>query len=280
MSDNAKITAAFIRRIVPGFKPKIGMILGSGLGAVSSQIKKSVIIPYNELPGFSLSRVVGHASRLHLGVLKGVPVVCFEGRAHIYEGIQEAIGVLCTIIRTFKLLGGEILVTTNAVGSLCADVVPGHLVIIKDHINFMFSNPLMGHNDEEFGERFISMDDAYDPKLRQKLMLIAKKKNLPVTEGIYLATSGPTFETPAEIRAYKILGADTVGMSTVPEIIVARHCGLKTVAISAVVNLAAGMSKEKLSHEGTLKGAKLAVNHLVNLFLAFIEDLGKEEYNK
>lgn len=280
MSDNAKKAVVMIKKIMPDFKPKIGMILGSGLGAVSDQIKDAVIINYDELPGFSLTHIAGHASRLHLGMLKGVPVMCFEGRAHTYEGVQEAIAVLRTIIRTLKLLGGEILLTTNAVGSLRADVVPGHLVVVKDHINFMFSNPLIGRNDDEFGERFVSMDDAYDPELRQRFLQIAQKKGLPLTEGVYLATSGPTFETPAEIRAYKILGADTVGMSTVPEIIVARHCGLKTVAISAVVNLAAGMSEEKLSHEGTLKGAKLAVNHLVNLFLAFIEDLGKEEYNK
>ena len=266
-----------IKEIMPGFKPKIGMILGSGLGEISDQIKDAVIINYDKLPGFSLTHIAGHASRLHLGMLKGVPVMCFEGRAHTYEGVQEAIAVLRTIIRTLKLLGGEILLTTNAVGSLRADVVPGHLVLIKDHINFMFSNPLIGRNDDEFGKRFVSLDDAYDPELRQKFLAIAKRKNLPLTEGVYLATSGPSFETHAEIRAYKILGADTVGMSTVPEIIIARHCGLRTAAVSAVVNLAAGMSAEKLSHEGTLKGAKLAVDHLVNLFLAFVEDLGEKE---
>ena len=277
MSDNAKIAAAIIKKIAPGFTPKIGMILGSGLGEVSAQIKDPVTIAYSELPGFSLFHIAGHASRLHLGMLKGVPVMCFEGRAHTYEGIQEAIAVLRTIIRTLKLLGGEILLTTNAVGSLRADVVPGHLVVVKDHINFMFSNPLIGRNDDEFGERFVSLDDAYDPELRQKFLQIAQQKKLPLTEGVYLAASGPTFETHAEIRAYKMLGADTVGMSTVPEIIIARHCGLRTAAVSAVVNLAAGMSEEKLSHEGTLKGAKLAVDHMVNLFLAFIEDLGEKK---
>jgi len=276
MSDNAKKAAAMIKRIMPGFKPKIGMILGSGLGAVSDQVKDSVIIHYDELPGFSLSHVEGHGHKLHLGVLKGVPVICFEGRAHTYEGIQEAIGVLRTLIRTLRLLGGEILLTTNAVGSLRADVPPGHLVVAKDHINFMFSNPLMGRNEDEFGERFVSMDDVYDLELRRQLLKIAKDKKIPLTEGVYLGTCGPTFETHAEIRAYKMLGADTVGMSTIPEVIVARHCGLKVAAVSYVVNLAAGMTDEKLSHEGTLKNAKLAIDHVANLFLAFVENVAKK----
>lgn len=275
MSEHAKKAAAMIRRVKPGFTPKVGMILGSGLGVISEGIKNATVIHYDELPGFSLSHVEGHGHKLHLGMLKGIPVMCFEGRAHTYEGIQEAITVLRTIIRTFKLLGGEILLTTNAVGSLRSEVVPGHLVIAKDHINFMFSNPLMGRNDDEFGERFVSMDDVYDPELRRQFMEITRKEGIPLTEGVYLATCGPTFETHAEIRAYKALGADTVGMSTVPEVIIARHCGLRVAAVSAVVNLAAGMSAEKLSHEGTLRGAKLAVGHLANLFLAFIDDLSK-----
>jgi len=277
MSDNAKKAAAMIKRIMPGFKPKVGMILGSGLGAVSDQIKDSVVIHYDELPGFSLSHVEGHAHRLHLGMLKGVPVMCFEGRAHTYEGIQEAIMVLRTLIRTLQLLGGEILLTTNAVGSLRKEVGAGNLVLVKDHINFMFSHPLVGRNDEEFGDRFVPMDDVYDPELRQMLLEVAKKKNIPLTEGVYLGNSGPTFETHAETKAYKILGADIVGMSTVPEVIIAKHCGLRIATVSYVVNVAAGMSDERPSHEMTLKNAKLAVDHVANLFLAFVENLAKKK---
>ena len=275
MSDNAKKAAAMIKRIMPNFQPRVGMILGSGLGAVSAQIENPVIIGYDELPGFHVSHVEGHGNKLHLGMLKGVPVICFEGRAHTYEGTQEAIAVLRTLVRTLKLLGGEILLTTNAVGSLRPEVKAGHLVLVSDHINFMFSHPLIGRNDEEFGERFVAMDNVYDPELRKILRDIAKKQHLPLAEGVYLGNSGPTYETYAEVRAYKILGADIVGMSTVPEVIIARHCGLRVATVAFVVNLAAGMSDDIPSHETTLKNAKFAVDHVANLFLAFVEEFGK-----
>lgn len=272
MTQSAKEAAAIIKKLAPNFVPRVAMILGSGLGKVSAQIQNPITISYKDLPGFSVSHVEGHASQLHLGMLKGVPVACLEGRSHTYEGLNEAIPVIRTLIRTMKLIGCEMLLTTNAVGSLRPEEVPGRLMLIKDHINFMFSNPLMGQNESEFGDRFVSMDDAYDAKLRASMMAIARKYNIPLKEGIYLAGSGPTFETPAEIRAFKILGADAVGMSTVPETIVARHCGLKVISVCAITNLAAGMSEEKLSHEGTLKGAALAVEHVANLFLRFIEE--------
>jgi len=272
VTNSAKQTAEIISKRIGTLKPKIGMILGSGLGAVSSQIQDSIRIPYGDLPNFTVSHIEGHASTLHLGSLKGTPVACLEGRSHTYEG-HEAISVLKNLIRTLKLIGCEILLTTNAVGSLRKEVGPGSITAIKDHINFMFSNPLIGKNDAEFGERFVSMDNAYDKNLREKLHEIAKQNNIPLHESIYLATSGPTFETPAEINAYRILGADTVGMSTVPETIIARHCGLKVVSVSAVTNYAAGMSEEQLSHEQTLRGAKLAIDNLAKLFLAFVGGL-------
>jgi len=276
MSDNAKKAASMLKRIMPNFVPRIGMVLGSGLGAVSEQIENSVVFNYDELPGFTVSHVEGHASKLHLGMLKGVPVVCFEGRAHMYEGTKEAIAVLRTVIRTFRLLGGEILLTTNAAGSLRPEAGPGYLVLVKDHINFMFSHPLIGRNDDEFGDRFVAMDDVYDAKLRKMLRDIAQKKKIPFIEGVYLGNSGPTYETHAEVRAYKILGADVVGMSTVPEVIIARHCGLKIATVSYVVNLAAGMSDEIPSHDMTLKNAKLAVDNVADLFLTFVEELGNK----
>lgn len=274
----AKEAVAIIKKRAPNFVPKVGIILGSGLGAISNEIQNAVIIPYSDLPNFSVddSTVAGHSNLLHLGILKGVPVACLEGRSHTYEGILPAIEVLRTTIRTLKLLGCEIMLTTNAVGSLRKEVGPGSLVAVKDQINFLFSNPLIGTNDDEFGERFVSMDNAYDAKLREKMLAVAKKINIPMTEGVFLATSGPTFETHAEIRAFKILGADLVGMSTVHETILARHCGMKVVTVSTVTNLAAGLSDEILSHDNVLKMGKLNSENLAKLFLAFIAELKNE----
>jgi len=272
MTQSAKEAVAIIKNLAPDFVPKVGMILGSGLGAISGQIENDIVISYSDLPNFSAHPIAGHASKLHLGILKGVPVACLEGRTHLYEG-GLAIEVIKTLIRTLKLLGCETLLTTNAVGSLLADVPPGGLVLVSDQINFMFNNPLIGKNDDEFGPRFVSMDNAYDAQLRQDMLRVAQKIGIPLREGVYVACSGPTFETHAEIRAYKTLGADVVGMSTVPETIVARHCGLKVVSVSAVTNFAAGLSSEVLSHEGTLKGATLAIENLAKLFLTFLADM-------
>ncbi|MBU0743904.1 MAG: purine-nucleoside phosphorylase [Gammaproteobacteria bacterium] len=273
---NVKKCAAIISKAIPGFKPKIGIILGSGLGAISNQIENASIIDYQDLPGFYVTHIAGHNKRMHLGMLKGVPVVCLEGRTHYYEG-EGSTESIKTIIRTLKAIGCDTLLTTNAVGSLLIERGPGNLMVIKDHINFTFQNPLMGPNDDEFGERFVSMDNAYDSDLRQNLLDIAKNLNIPISSGIYIATSGPTFETHAEIRMFKMLGGDAVGMSTVPETIVARHCGLKVASVCAITNLGAGLSKEIITHEGTLRGAKLATNNLIQLFLAFIESIAKNK---
>jgi len=272
---NIKKCAAIIKKTIPGFKPKVGIILGSGLGAVSDQVENASIIDYKDLPGFHVTDIAGHSKKIHLGILKGVPVACLEGRSHLYEGTTKAIESLKTIIRTLRLIGCETLLTTNAVGSLRLEHGPGDLMAIEDHINCIFQNPLTGPNDDEFGERFVSMDNAYDSDLRQKLLTIAQKLNIPLSSGVYVATSGPAFETHAEIRMYKMLGGHAVGMSTVPETILARHCGLKVVSVCAITNMGAGLSKEILSHEGTLKGAKLATDNLVKLFLAFIEETAK-----
>lgn len=269
MTTNVKKCVEVIAKSIPEFKPKIGMILGSGLGAISEQIQSATIIDYKELPGFYVTSLEGHSKKMHLGMLKGVPVVCLEGRTHYYEGAGAGESI-CTIIRTLRALGCEILLTTNAVGSLRLEQGPGSLMAIEDHINFTSQNPLIGPNADEFGERFVSMDNAYDAELRQKLLDVAGKENIPLSTGVYVATSGPTFETHAEIRMYKMLGGDAVGMSTVPETIVARHCGLKVASICAITNFGAGLSKEILSHAGTLRGAKLATDNLIQLFLGFI----------
>jgi xanthosine phosphorylase len=268
---NIKKCAAIIAKRAPGFQPKFAVMLGSGLGAVSDQIKDAVIIDYKDLPGFYVTSLEGHSKKMHLGMLKGVPIVCLEGRTHYYEG-DGATESIRIIIRTLKTLGCEILLSTNAVGSLRLEHSPGNLMVIEDHINFTFQNPLIGPDDDEYGDRFVSMDNAYDDGLRQNLLNVAKKLNIPLSSGVFVATSGSTFESHAEIRMYKMLGGHAVGMSTVPETIVARHCGLKVASVCAITNMGAGLSKEVLSHEGTLRGAKLATDNLVKLFLEFIGD--------
>ena len=269
MTERAYQTALLIQQKCPDFSPEYAIILGSGLGSLAEQITDPCIISYDELPGFPDCSVKGHVGALHLGFLHGVPVACLQGRAHLYEGIDNSI--IQTLIRTLKLLGCHTLLATNASGSLRADVPPGHLVLLNDHINMQFNNPLVGKNDDRFGDRFIGMEDAYDPDLRQQFSSLAQKCEIPLTEGVYIGVLGPSFETPAEIRAFKILGADAVGMSTIPEVICARHCGMKVAVIAVITNLAAGMSEQKLSHEVTLSGAALGQQNLITLVNAFFK---------
>ena len=251
--------ADVIRERAPGFAPRAGVVLGSGLGAVAEQLTDRIEIPYGDLPGFRVSSVGGHAGRLVLGNAGPTPVAVFSGRAHVYEGSSAS--EITTPIRTLKALGAEILVLTCAAGSLRADFEPGSLVAFSDHINMMGFNPLTGPNDETIGPRFPSLATVYDPELRGRL-------DLP--EGVYIAVAGPSFETPAEIRAFRTLGADLVGMSTVPEAIAATHAGLRVVAIAAVTNLAEGMGGEQLSHEQTLAVAARGAERLTGLLQSFL----------
>ncbi len=271
MTKAAIDSAKMIQKRIPNFKPKLTMVTGSGLGVLADHIENATVIPYAELPGFHAPKVEGHAGEMHLGYLKGVPVACLKGRAHFYEGIDN--NAIKTLVRTMKLLGTEIWLATNAAGSMRQEVGLGSLVVLKDHINFQFNNPLVGPNDEEFGGRFVSLEDAYDPQLRRELLEIAKSLNIELTEGIYVAVLGPSFETPAEIQAFRTLGGDLVGMSTVPEVIIARHCDMRVAVISAVTNLAAGMSERQVTHDETLRGAKLAQENLIQLILSFIEKI-------
>jgi xanthosine phosphorylase len=247
---SAREAAAAVFERAPGFRPRLGLVLGSGLGALADELADAVTIPYPELPGFRTGTVAGHAGSLSLGVLDGVPVACLRGRSHVYEGIDAA--AVTTPVRTLRLLGAETLLLTNAAGSLRPEAGPGSLVAITDHINLQGFNPLVGPNDEDVGPRFPTLLDAYDPELRAGLHGAADELGTPLHDGVYLAVSGPSFETPAEIRAFRTLGADLVGMSTVPEAIVARHCGLRVAAVSVVTNLAEGMGEVALSHEQTL----------------------------
>lgn len=264
----AKQAAAYLLSQYPTFeKPRIGFVLGSGLGAFAEQLTDAVSISYVDIPGFPVSTVSGHAGKCILGYIADTPVVCFQGRAHPYEGGSPE--QIKTLIRTLRELGCEIYCGTNAVGSLRPTLGPGGLLVVNDHINFQFSNPLVGANDEAYGPRFIGMDEAYDPLLREQLQAVAKSASIPLTEGVYIATLGPHFETPAEIRAFRTLGADVVGMSTVPEVLIARHCQLRVMVLSVVTNYAAGLSKEKLTHEGTLHHAQLAAKQVCELLVAF-----------
>jgi xanthosine phosphorylase len=243
-----------------GFAPRLGIVLGSGLGGVADALDDRVEIPYAELDGFPKPGVAGHGGRLVLGRLSGLPVACLQGRAHVYEGGDP--GAMRGPIRMLRALGAEALLVTNAAGSLRPDVGPGRLMAISDHINLLGVNPLTGPNDDAIGPRFPSLRDAYDPMLRARLHAAAAGLDIDLAEGVYLAVAGPSFETPAEIRAFRTLGADAVGMSTVPEVILARHAGLRVVGVSAITNLAEGMGGEELSHEQTLRNAAVAARDL------------------
>ena len=271
--DPAAIAAGVLREHAPGFVARLGIILGSGLGGLADEIADPVAIPYAEIPGFPPSTVAGHAGRFILGRLEGVPVACMAGRFHLYEGHAPA--VIKLPIRTFRALGAETLLVTNAAGSLRPEAGPGSLMLVTDHLNLQWTNPLVGPNDDAWGERFVGLEDAYDPELRARLVRLAGELGITLHQGVYGGLLGPLFETPAEIRAYRILGADAVGMSTVPEVIVARHCGLRVAAISAITNLGVGLSAEPVDHEQTLRGAAQAAAALIPLARAFVRSFGE-----
>lgn len=269
MTSNSAFEAAdTVRARKPGFVPRLALILGSGLGVLAEQMADATVIRFDELAGFPVSTVHGHAGELVLGTLAGVPVACMKGRAHFYEGY--GMGVMTSAVRTLKLLGCELLFVTNAAGSLRPEVDAGSLVAISDHINLLPGTPMVGPNDERFGPRFFSMANAYDADLRKLLLSTALASGITLHEGVFIACPGPNFETPAEIRMMARLGADTVGMSVVPEVISARHCGLKVLGVSVITNLAEGLSPIALSHEQTLKYAAIGAKDLVGLILAFL----------
>lgn len=271
LSNNPWYCADIIRSAKPDFTPRVAFILGSGLGALADQIEDAVAISYDKLPGFPVSTVHGHAGELVLGHLAGVSVACMKGRGHFYEG--RGMTVMTDAIRTFKLLGCEFLFSTNAAGSLRPDVGPGSLVALNDHINTMPGSPLVGLNDERFGERFFSLANAYDPEARAILQAVANEEGFALREGVFVSYSGPNFETAAEIRMMQIIGGDVVGMSVVPEVISARHCGLKVVAVSAITNLAEGLGDVKLSHDQTLAAAELSRQNFIDLICGFLRKI-------
>lgn len=265
--------AEFIRAHKPNFTPRVAFILGSGLGALADQIVDAVAISYQKLPGFPVSGVQGHAGELVLGQLAGVNVACMKGRGHFYEG--RGMTIMTDAIRTFKLLGCELLFCTNAAGSLRPAVGAGQLVALTDHINMMPGTPMVGPNDDRFGERFFSLANAYDADYRALLQEVAAQQGFPLHEGVFVSYPGPNFETAAEIRMMQLIGGDVVGMSVVPEAIAARHCGLKVVAVSAITNMAEGLSNVTLSHAQTLAAAELSRQNFIALICGFLGKLSR-----
>lgn len=268
----AQLAADYIKKSHPSFTPSVGVVLGSGLGQFANELEDSVSIDYNELPGFPKVTVQGHGGILTLGYCGGVGVVCLQGRAHTYEGLHHYETVK-NYVRTLKLLGCDYFIATNASGSLREDVGPGELMLISDHINFQPHNPLIGLNDDAFGPRFFPLDNAYDKDMRERFLAIAKENAINLPQGVYISVVGPNYETAAEIRAFKILGADAVGMSTVPEVLVANHCGMKVAVIATITNYATGLNKEAHSHESVVTTAEHAAGKLNTLMKAFIGGL-------
>jgi purine-nucleoside phosphorylase len=228
-------------------EPRIAVVLGSGLGGFADDFDEAVAIPYEDIPGFVRSTAQGHAGRLVIGKVESVPVLAMQGRVHYYEGYS--LEEVTFPVRTFGLLGIKTLILTNAAGGINVQLTQGALMVITDHLNLMGVNPLRGPNDERFGPRFPDMSTVYSPELQELGVEEAKAINLEVRRGIYGALSGPSYETPAEIHLLRGLGADAVGMSTVPEAIVARHMGLEVLGISCITNMAAGISDEPINHE-------------------------------
>src|SRR5271168_4970934 len=248
--DNSAVAAEFIRSRMP-VMPKIAIILGSGLGPFAYHVEHSISIPFTEIPHFPKPSVVGHSGLLVIGTLHGTPIAVMQGRVHYYEGYSGAEVIFP--IRVLKQLGIETLIVTNAAGGIREGLQRGQLVLISDHINFTGTNPLFGKNESRFGERFFDMTQPYSARLRTLAKAAARKEGFGLGEGVYLAVSGPSFETAAEIRAFRILGADLVGMSTVHEVIVARHMGMEVLGISCVTNLAAGIQGKPLDHYEVLE---------------------------
>jgi len=265
-SDDAEHSARIIRERGGPAGPSLALVLGSGLGAVADAVADPVAIPFADLPGFPRPAVRGHAGRLLRGRLGGVEVAVMQGRAHYYESGDAA--AMKVPLRALAAAGCRTVILTNSAGSLRPEAAPGSLMVITDHINFAGANPLIGEAGEE---RFVDMTDAYDPSLRLRLRAAAGRLGIPLHEGVYIWFPGPSFETPAEIRAARALGADAVGMSTVPEVLLARWLGLRVAALSVIANPAAGLGGQALAHATSIAEAGRAAADLARLLVAFAE---------
>ncbi len=263
----------FVQSRTP-LRPAVGLVLGSGLGAFAQTLEKPVRIPYHEIPHFKASTAIGHQGELAVGTSGGVPVAVMNGRVHYYEGYSLEQVVFPT--RVLARMGVKILVITNAAGSVNVNYKPGELMVIDDHINFMGTNPMIGRNEDSLGERFFDMSEAYDPKLREIAERACAKVGMPVRHGVYIAFTGPSYETPAEIRMARTMGADAVGMSTVPEVIAARHMGVRILGISCITNMAAGVLKKKLDHREVLETGEKVKAGLLDVLGRVIVEAAKQ----
>ncbi len=256
------------------FKPQTALILGTALGSLADDIVNPVEIPYADIPGFLVSTVKSHAGKLILGELYGRKVVCMSGRFHYYEGYDYE--QLVAPVRLFKLLGAENMILTNAAGGINTGYKPGDLMIIKDHINLAGASPMRGPNDERIGPRFFDVCNAYDERLRTLAKSLVNGCNLRVHEGVYAYHTGPHFETPAEIRFLRMAGADAAGMSTVTEVLTAAHCGLKTLAISLITNMAAGINNERVDTKEVLYVAAQSAKEFKKYLSSILKNMEDE----
>lgn len=279
--DQVTEAAEFLRGRLGGLAPRVGIVLGSGLGAAANAVREPTIVPYAEIPHFPQSTVEGHSGRIVAGELGGAPVAIMQGRVHFYEGYTPA--QVTFPMRVMGALGVRAVVLTNAAGGIAEGYRVGQLVALADHINFMGWNPLVGPNEPRFGFapgaglRFFDMTEAYSNRLRAMAKEAAAEEGFALEEGVYLAVSGPSFETPAEIRAFRTLGATLVGMSTVPETIVARHMGIEVLGISCVTNLAAGLGATQLSHEEVFEAGRSVETRLARLLERLAAKLAARE---
>lgn len=253
------------------YSPTIGLILGSGLGPIAELIEDPEFYPYEDLPNFPVSTTEGHKGRLVLGKLEGKTIIAMEGRFHYYEGYSME--EVTFPVRVMKLLGINTLIVTNAAGAINTNFNPGDLMIIKDHINLSGNNPLIGKNLDTFGTRFPDMTNAYNSKYINKIKDLAKSLNIELQEGVYAMMNGPSYETPAEIKMLSTLGADAVGMSTVPEVIIANHSKIKVIGISCLTNMAAGILEQPLDHHEVIETSKKAQTNFIKLIKCIIKEL-------
>lgn len=269
LSQTIHTSAGFIKGKIGDRKPVVGIVLGSGLGKLADMISDPIVIPYREIPGFPVSTAIGHKGNFICGMLGGKCVMAMQGRFHNYEGYPTNLASMP--VRVMKVLGIEYLFVSNAAGAVNQSYNVGDLVIINDHIN-MLPNPLIGANLDDFGPRFPDMTCVYDRELQDIAEEIGKRMGLKLNKGVYLGNPGPSYETPAEIRFYKVIGADLVGMSTIPEVIVARHCGLRVFGMSVVTNVANMDNSAKILNDGddVIKQADIAATKMTKLFTEMI----------
>ncbi|WNR42516.1 purine-nucleoside phosphorylase [Paenibacillus roseipurpureus] len=271
MMQEIQEAAAFIRQETNQVKPQIGLILGSGLGVLADLIEQPTVIDYSRIPHFPVSTVEGHAGELVVGSIQGKQVLMMKGRFHAYEGYGAE--TVSFPVRVMKELGVETLIVTNAAGGVNESFQVGDLMVISDHLNMTFRNPLIGPNDSALGVRFPDMSEAYSKRLRKLAHEVAANQDFKLQEGVYVGLLGPNYETPAEIRMFRTLGGDSVGMSTVPEVIVARHAGIEVLGFSCISNMASGILDQPLSHEEVMETTEKVKPKFLKLVLGIIEAL-------